>query len=116
MDGTSTTNKICILVEARGVPFGLCTRQHMTLLVQRFGTLRKIIFYGLFDDNPHVTMLEVEVQNISAVPPSIRWCAVPGALVIRMLRFHHRCHVVVAWNESLFAKVNQFVEQHVVAV
>ena len=61
VDRTSTAYKLCILVEARGVPFGFHTRQHMALLVQRFGTLHKIIANGLFEDDPYATVLEMEV-------------------------------------------------------
>ena len=82
MDGISTPYKLCILVDARGVSFGFCTRQYMALLVQRFGTLHKIITNGLFADDPNATVVEVEVQDISVVPPSIRWSAVTGAPVI----------------------------------
>ena len=69
MDGTSITHNICILVEVQGILFGLCTRKHMSLLVWLFGTLHKIIANGLFDDDPHATVLEVEVQDIGLSLP-----------------------------------------------
>ena len=57
----------------------------MALLVRHFGVLRKIISNGLFANDPHATVLEVEVHDSSDVLPSIRWSAVTGASVIQLL-------------------------------
>ena len=71
--------------EARGVPLGFRTRQHMALLVRRFGVLRKMIVNGLSANDPHAMVLEVEVHDINVVSPSIRWSEVIGAPVIQLL-------------------------------
>ena len=70
-DGAYVPQKIIRRIEARGVPFGLRTWNHLERLLRPVGSLRKIVCNGLKMGDPNCLYLDVEMEVDSVVPRGI---------------------------------------------
>ena len=60
-----------VILEARGVPIGYCTRQVMEAIVRTCGRLCSLISAGLVSRDLDVVVLEVEMLGGFQQPPEV---------------------------------------------
>ena len=77
IDGALMPHKTIRRMEARGVPFGFCTRRHLQKLIRPIGVLHEVVCDDILAGDPNCMGLEVELENDKDIPDKLSLVMAP---------------------------------------